>query len=168
MCQFFLFWGEAPCIYLTGSCCVGRGPPAFARYAPVHRRRIRSGRGGISFRGAMFQRLTVLDLSGNELAVLPARFGDLKWLRVARLTRNHVVDLRPCVGLTGCEELDVSQNQIVDVPDTISGMKSLVTLDLARNAIKQIPAGVCKVRVGRIQWCFHAGTTWSHMRSCLV
>jgi len=94
----------------------------------------------------MFQRLTVLDVSDNEIDELPAKFGELKWLRVARMSRNQVVDMRPLFGLTGCEELDLSENRVVEIADAISSMKSLVTLDMARNDIKDIPTGVCKAR----------------------
>ena len=93
----------------------------------------------------LLQRLTILDTSDNEIGALPEKFSELKWLRVARLSRNHIVDMNPLVGLTGCEELDLSQNEITQIPDTISRMTSLATLDLSRNAIKDIPIGVCKV-----------------------
>jgi len=94
----------------------------------------------------MLQRLTVLDASDNEIGVLPTKMGDLKWLRVTRLSRNHIVDMQPLVTLTGCEELDLSQNEIAQIPDTISHMTSLVTLDLSHNEIKDIPTSLCKVR----------------------
>ena len=93
---------------------------------------------------AVFQRLTTLDVSGNELESLPAKFGELRWLRVARLSHNQLADMRPFVGLRACEELDLSHNKLADVPDTISQMTSLVTLDLARNDIKEMPTGLCK------------------------
>ena len=95
---------------------------------------------------SLLQRLTFLDASDNEIGALPAKFGELKWLKVARLSRNHIVDMRPFVGLTACEELDLSENEVAQIPDTISHMTSLVTLDLSRNSIKEIPTAVCKVR----------------------
>jgi len=85
-----------------------------------------------------------MDVSDNEIDSLPAKFGELRWLRVARLSRNQIVDMRPFVGLTNCEELDLSQNKITEIPSTIAHMTSLVTLDLSRNDIRDIPAGVCK------------------------
>ena len=88
----------------------------------------------------------MLDASDNEIDVLPAKFGELKWLKVARLARNHIAAMRPVVGLTGCEELDLSQNEISQIPDSISNMKALATLDLSRNSITSIPIGVCKAR----------------------
>jgi len=91
------------------------------------------------------QRLEFLDVSDNVIDTLPPKFGDLKWLRVARLARNRVVDLRPCVGLTGCEELDVSENQITQVPDNITGMTSLVTLNLSHNGLAYLPPVICLV-----------------------
>jgi len=101
----------------------------------------------------MFQRLTTLDVSDNEIDSLPVKLGELKWLRVARLSRNQIVDMRPFTGLSGCEELDVSQNQITQIPDTIATMTSLVTLDLTQNAIKDIPIGVCKACHASIWSC---------------
>jgi len=92
------------------------------------------------------QRLTFLDASDNEIGALPAKFGELKWLKVARLSRNHIADMRPLVGLTACEELDLAENQVTEIPDTISHMTSLVTLDLSRNSVKELPTAVCKVR----------------------
>ena len=87
----------------------------------------------------------MLDASDNQIGELPVRLSELRWLRVARLTRNHIADMSPFVGLTGCEELDLSQNEIAQIPDTLSRMTSLVTLDLSRNAIVDIPIGLCKV-----------------------
>ena len=91
------------------------------------------------------QRLTFLDVSDNKINVLPPKFGELKWLRVARLSRNHIVDLRPVVGLTACEELDLSQNEITQIPDTISNMTSLVTLDLSYNSLTSLHSAICLV-----------------------
>jgi len=92
------------------------------------------------------QRLTFLDASDNEIGAVPPKFGELKWLKVARLSRNHIADMRPFVGLTACEELDLSENEVTEIPDTISHMTSLVTLDLSRNSIREVPTAVCKVR----------------------
>jgi len=93
------------------------------------------------------QRLTFLDASDNEINVLPAKFGDLKWLKVARLARNHIADMRPVVGLTGCEELDLSQNEITQIPDSIANMTSLATLDLSHNGLAVLPLAICSVSV---------------------
>ena len=86
-------------------------------------------------------------MSDNEINVLPPKFGEMKWLRVARLSRNHVVDMRPCVGQTGCEELDLSQNEITQIPDTISHMTSLVTLDLSFNGLTTLHPAICVVSI---------------------
>jgi len=96
------------------------------------------------------QRLTFLDASDNNIELLPPKFGDLKWLRVARLSRNQIVDMRPFVGLTNCEELDLSQNKIVQIPDTIPSMASLVTLDLSYNSLSALPPAICSVSICEI------------------
>ena len=85
-------------------------------------------------------------MSDNALDVLPSKFADLKWLRVARLSRNHIADMRPFVGLTACEELDLSQNKITQIPDTISHMTSLVTLNLSYNGLASLHHAICSVR----------------------
>ena len=94
---------------------------------------------------SLLQRLTFLDASDNEIGALPAKFGELKWLKVARLSRNHIVDMRPFVGLTACEELGLAHNEITQIPDTISQMTSLVTLDLSHNGLVSLHPAICSV-----------------------
>lgn len=84
-------------------------------------------------------------MSDNLIDVLPTKFSDLKWLRIARLARNNIVDMRPFVGLTGCEELDLSQNEVTQIPDTVPNMTSLVTLDLSYNRLVSLPPAICSV-----------------------
>ena len=86
-------------------------------------------------------------MSDNILDALPLKFGELKWLRVARLARNRLVDMRPFVGLTGCHELDVSHNEITQIPDAIPTLTSLVTLDLSYNRLAALPPAICLVRL---------------------
>jgi len=93
----------------------------------------------------MLQRLTFFDASDNEINVLPPKFGELKWLKIARLARNHIADMRPAVGMTGCEELNLLQNEITQIPDTISNMTSLVTLDLSYNGLTSLHPAICFV-----------------------
>ena len=96
-------------------------------------------------RRRLLQRLEFLDASDNAIEFLPSKFGELKWLGVARLARNHVVDMRPLVGLSACRELDVSRNDITRVPDSIAAMTSLVTLDLSHNSLDAITPAICFV-----------------------
>jgi len=91
--------------------------------------------------------MTFLDVSDNEINVLPPKFGELKWLKVARLARNHIADMRPFVGLTACEELGLSRNAVTQIPDTISHMTSLVTLDLSHNGLLSLHPAICSVSI---------------------
>ena len=95
----------------------------------------------------MLQRLTLLDVSDNAINVLPPKFGEMKWLKVALLARNHIADMRLAVGLTGCQELNLAQNEITQLPDTISNMTSLVTLDLSHNGLTSLHSAICSVSV---------------------
>ena len=91
------------------------------------------------------QRLTFLDASDNEIAVLPPKFGDCKWLKVARLSRNHITDMRQVIGQTALEELNLAQNEVTQIPDNISNMTSLVTLDLSHNGLTSLHPAICLV-----------------------
>ena len=46
------------------------------------------------------------------------------------------------MGLRNCEELDVSSNSIVELPDDIDHMKSLVVFDVSHNKLKYLPEAV--------------------------
>jgi Leucine-rich repeat (LRR) protein len=91
------------------------------------------------------QRLSILDASNNEIADLPMTFNKLTWLRVIHLSNNKIVDIRPLFGCIGCEELDLSHNDVVDVPGDIGTMPSLVKLDLSHNDITILPEKLGKV-----------------------
>ena len=91
------------------------------------------------------QRITVFDASNNEITELPTSFGDLKYVRVVRLSHNSITDWTPVLGCCRCEELDLSFNTVHEIPAGIASMTSLISLDLSNNQLLKLPQGLTKV-----------------------
>lgn len=48
-------------------------------------------------------------------------------------------------GLRNCEELDLSQNEITELPEEIDLMKTLTSLDVSQNKLKYIPDAIGEI-----------------------
>jgi len=94
-----------------------------------------------------FRRLTTLDASGNAIERLPPGFEDVTSLRRVDLSKNRLTNVDAVVGLLAVEELNVADNGVEQLPDnTIGAMKSLVTLNVARNHLATLPCGLGRIR----------------------
>ncbi|KAJ1952070.1 hypothetical protein EC988_003755, partial [Linderina pennispora] len=84
--------------------------------------------------------ITVLDLSGNQLTILPDEIGHLKQLRELNVGSNRLTSVPATI--THCQELrtfNASGNQLDTLPSSMRHMHSLRTVDASRNALSTVP-----------------------------
>lgn len=81
--------------------------------------------------------LTKLDLSKNQLAMLPKQVGDLRALQVLNLSQNVLRSLpsKPLGTLCNLEEMHLWGNNLTIVPPHITRLTRLTMLALHRNKI---------------------------------
>ena len=87
-----------------------------------------------------FTHLIRLDLSDNILRSCEGLEVLASSLRHLDLSQNRIESLTPLLRLTNLQVLDLSNNQITDIPSKISSLSSLTTLHLDSNKIKDISA----------------------------
>jgi len=82
--------------------------------------------------------LTDLDLSGNQLASLSEKIGDLKRLEVLNLAGNRLQQLPDNIALLRrLRSLDLSKNEFAEFPKVMGDLRALVSLDLSANRLMQ-------------------------------
>lgn len=85
--------------------------------------------------------LNALDLSGNQLADLPAGIEQLTELTHLDLSFNQIAALDGRIGqLASLESLQLSGNLLSALPDSIGNLVQLSTLDVAANRLLTVPA----------------------------
>ncbi|KFD61427.1 hypothetical protein M514_06000 [Trichuris suis] len=92
--------------------------------------------------------LTFLDLSYNQISILPAALCTLP-LEVLLLKSNRVESLPSEIGkLAGTlTELDVSCNRLSSLPSEIGALSKLRVLNLRQNVLTWLPYDFCKLRL---------------------
>ena len=103
---------------------------------------------------------TELDLSGNELTVLPAEIGrltQLKKLILGKCEYNEFGDIRSSIGnnlselpkeiglLNQLEELQIVRNQLSSLPAEIGQLTNLQSLNLHSNRLSSLPAEIVQL-----------------------
>jgi len=86
--------------------------------------------------------LETLIMNENNIKYLPTTMGSLRSLRVLDLSNNVIRHFPPEVadGLGNTlTELDLSYNELQDVPNELGKLKRLVRLNLANNYLRQLP-----------------------------
>ncbi|CAG4935579.1 unnamed protein product [Colias eurytheme] len=102
----------------------------------------------------LLNRLTVLDLSNNEIEKIPYEFARMPALRELYLANNALgepadIDWRWLLGpqiTKTLRLLDLSGNRLKDLPKDIWKLVNLVTFKLDKNMLEKIPASLGRIR----------------------
>jgi len=87
--------------------------------------------------------LSILNLSGNQLAALPDAIGHLTNLTILHIVNNQLTALPDTIGrLTRLARLSVDENQLIALPDTIGHLTHLSTLHLSQNQLAAVPDAI--------------------------
>ncbi|XP_067934863.1 uncharacterized protein [Watersipora subatra] len=108
--------------------------------------------------------LEELDLSCNPINELPDSFIQLQKLKVLRITGNSVLSIpfglqtvpEVVTKLTSLEELDLSNNRINELPDSLGSLKSLRKLNLSGKPIEVLPESITSLSSLEeldLSWC---------------
>jgi len=95
--------------------------------------------------------LETLHLRDNCLVSVPKEIGQLKALQVLHLDNNRLVSVPKEIGqLKGLETLHLDNNRLVSVPKEIGQLKALQVLDLVNNHLVSVPKEIGQLRA--LQW----------------
>lgn len=84
-----------------------------------------------------------VDLSGRQLRLFPEAFGRLHGLLLLNLSHNQLEVIPDSIaGLVKLEELDVSSNLLVSFPDSIGLLRNLKVLNVSGNKLNALPESV--------------------------
>jgi Leucine-rich repeat (LRR) protein len=92
------------------------------------------------------EKVTSLDLSQQELRVLPPEIACFSQLNKLDLSHNYLSELPEEIGqLRELEELKVNDNVLLSLPVTIGQLKSLSDFQCAENQLTQVPNEICQL-----------------------
>lgn len=87
-----------------------------------------------------------LDLSGSYLKDVPAVIAEMPWLQRLDLSDNELECIPETIGaLQQLRDLDVHNNWLRDLPPELANLRHLQRLDLGDNDVAQIPAVICQL-----------------------
>ncbi|XP_046562629.1 LOW QUALITY PROTEIN: uncharacterized protein LOC124271531 [Haliotis rubra] len=91
--------------------------------------------------------LLSLHLQGNNLSTIPKQlFQQLPNLHDLDISTNQIQEIPEEIGLcTKMLNLSMHRNQICDIPESIANMTELNRLDISNNLLKEVPACICKL-----------------------
>jgi len=93
----------------------------------------------------LLKELKHLDLSGNELQLVPTSLGELSSLQTLNLNCNKLTSLPSLEHLASLSRLDVSHNQLNELPEGIYELEHLAEIHASNNHITAISANVSKL-----------------------
>ena len=89
--------------------------------------------------------LTGLNLSDNNLTVIPSWLGSFTKLSMLNIKNNQVADLTPVCTIEGLITLVAVKNHITSIPSNIVKLVNLRFLHLAGNNIEKLPTSIKKL-----------------------
>jgi leucine-rich repeat protein SHOC2 len=91
---------------------------------------------------ATLQQLQELELSGNDLRVLPDMIFSLSALKTLDLSDNRIATLPPAIAkLKELKTLSLTNNQLTALPEEVEELEQLSTLELSSNLLQTLPFG---------------------------
>ncbi|KAJ2377779.1 hypothetical protein IW150_001185 [Coemansia sp. RSA 2607] len=91
--------------------------------------------------GRTFSMLQSLDISGNQIVVLPEEISHLQSLRELNASRNALIGLPITIGsLRNLEVLDLSENYIIALDASMSRLENLRMLNISDNRLVTLPS----------------------------
>ncbi|XP_041076667.1 leucine-rich repeat-containing protein 59 [Polyodon spathula] len=115
---------------------------------------------------ATLTKATVLDLSCNNLTILPSEFCGLTHLMKLDLSKNQLVQLPPELGrLVSLQHLDLYNNKLCSLPVSLAKLKNLKWLDLKDNPLEPALAKVAGDCLDEKQCKECAARVLQHMRT---
>lgn len=93
----------------------------------------------------LLSELKILDLSGNELKTLPSTLGEISSLQTLNLNCNKLTVLPELKRLTNLARLDVSHNQLGDLPQSLYELEHLAEVHASNNNITTLSSNVSKL-----------------------
>lgn len=91
--------------------------------------------------------VTSIKLQKNQLTTIPAEFfPELMQLRLLDLRENLLESLPDTIGqCKNLEKLHLCENNLLDLPSTLDGCKNLFHLDIGKNMMAVLPAVITKL-----------------------
>ncbi|MFX1444591.1 MAG: leucine-rich repeat domain-containing protein [Promethearchaeota archaeon] len=87
--------------------------------------------------------LTVLDISGNQIDIIPQDISKFKNLKALILERNKLEFLPESINqLENLQYLDLSYNNLKKIPESIGNLKALKKLNLMYNNLNDLPSSI--------------------------
>lgn len=84
--------------------------------------------------------LRILRLTGHKLAALPDSIGDLAKLEILAVAENRLAALPESIGrLSALRQLDLRRNLLPTLPPTIGALESLAELDVTDCPLRELP-----------------------------
>ncbi|XP_078605300.1 uncharacterized protein LOC144878523 [Branchiostoma floridae x Branchiostoma japonicum] len=105
------------------------------------------------------QNLQALKVSNCSLTVLPDSIGDFPSLRSLDLSKNQLKDLPNSIShLSTLKVLNVSDCSLTALPESLGNLQSLTSMDISRNPLKTLPITILHIptlKVLNVSNCIH-------------
>lgn len=93
-----------------------------------------------------FLKLRELDLDRNAIETIPNAIEKLKFLEVLSIADNKLEGFEPLTKLTSLKSLNLADNNIASMPDSIGNLKHLGHLALTGNRLKTLPESIGELK----------------------